>query len=67
MHFRTPIFSALMLAILAIALPNGAALAQTKLRFVLDWKYQAQMGPFFLAADRGYFKDEKSGSLVRSG
>jgi NitT/TauT family transport system substrate-binding protein len=32
--------------------------AQTKLRFILDWKYQAQMGMYFLAADRGYFKDE---------
>jgi NitT/TauT family transport system substrate-binding protein len=32
--------------------------AQTKLRFILDWKYQAQMGMYFLAVDRGYFKDE---------
>jgi NitT/TauT family transport system substrate-binding protein len=47
-----------MLAALVVALPTGAAMAQTKLRMVLDWKYQAQMGPFFLAADRGYFKDE---------
>jgi NitT/TauT family transport system substrate-binding protein len=25
---------------------------------ILDWKYQAQMGMYFLAADRGYFKEE---------
>jgi NitT/TauT family transport system substrate-binding protein len=35
-----------------------SAHAQTKLRFILDWKYQAQMGMYFLAADRGYFKQE---------
>jgi NitT/TauT family transport system substrate-binding protein len=37
---------------------SPSAVAQTKLRFILDWKYQAQMGMYFLAADRGYFKDE---------
>jgi NitT/TauT family transport system substrate-binding protein len=37
---------------------STSAHAQTKLRFILDWKYQAQMGMYFLAADRGYFKDE---------
>lgn len=58
MRCRVPTLSALILAMLALALPASGALAQTKLRMVLDWKYQAQMGPFFLAADRGYFKDE---------
>jgi NitT/TauT family transport system substrate-binding protein len=37
---------------------STSAHTQTKLRFILDWKYQAQMGMYFLAADRGYFKDE---------
>jgi NitT/TauT family transport system substrate-binding protein len=41
-----------------MALPSTDANAQTKLRMILDWKYQAQMGVFFLAADRGYFRDE---------
>jgi NitT/TauT family transport system substrate-binding protein len=36
----------------------ASAQAQTKLRVILDWKYQAQMGIYFLAADRGYFKEE---------
>jgi NitT/TauT family transport system substrate-binding protein len=35
-----------------------AANAQTKLRFILDWKYQGQQAIYFLAADRGYFKEE---------
>jgi NitT/TauT family transport system substrate-binding protein len=37
---------------------STSASAQTKIKFFLDWKYQAQMGIFFLAADRGYFKEE---------
>ena len=35
-----------------------AANAQTKLKFVLNWKYQGPQGWFFLADDRGYFKAE---------
>jgi len=36
----------------------GSAHAQTKLKVILDWKYQGQMGFYFLAADRGYFTAE---------
>ena len=32
------------------------AQAQTKIRMVLNWKYQGPQGMFFLAQDRGYFK-----------
>jgi NitT/TauT family transport system substrate-binding protein len=41
--------------------PLGAGLpahAQTKLKLVLNWKYQGPQGMFFLADDRGYFKAE---------
>jgi NitT/TauT family transport system substrate-binding protein len=41
-----------------LAAGSPAAQAQTKLKVILDWKYQGQMGIYFLAADRGYFKDE---------
>ena len=34
------------------------ALAQTKLKLVLNWKYQGLQGMFFLADDRGYYKAE---------
>jgi len=51
---------------LALLIAAGAATAwwhtdaqaQTKLKMILDWKYQGQMAIYFLAADRGYFKDE---------
>jgi NitT/TauT family transport system substrate-binding protein len=48
-------------AALGLALPLGYATpadAQTKLKLVLNWKYQGPQGMFFLAEDRGYFKAE---------
>src|SRR6266545_3900597 len=48
-------------AALGLALPLGHATpadAQTKLKMVLNWKYQGPQGMFFLADDRGYFKAE---------
>ena len=35
-----------------------AAAQTTKLKLVLNWKYQGPQGMFFLADDKGYFKDE---------
>src|SRR5262245_57151637 len=46
---------------LVVAVPLGlasSASAQTKLKLVLNWKYQGPQGMFFLADDRGYFKAE---------
>ncbi len=34
------------------------AAAQTKLKMVLNWKYQGPQGFFFVAEDKGYFKQE---------
>jgi NitT/TauT family transport system substrate-binding protein len=44
-----------VLALAGVATP---AHAQTKLKLVLNWKYQGPQGMFFLADDRGYFKAE---------
>src|SRR3954454_11568056 len=38
-----------------LATPAGA---QTKLKLVLNWKYQGPQGWFFIAEDKGYFKEE---------
>jgi NitT/TauT family transport system substrate-binding protein len=57
---RLPSLFALASATL-LALPLGLATpadAQTKLKLVLNWKYQGPQGMFFLADDRGYFKAE---------
>ncbi len=46
-------------AALALAAPTATpAAAQTKLKLVLNWKYQGPQGWFFLAEDKGYFKAE---------
>jgi len=46
---------------LVVAVPLGlasSASAQSKLKLVLNWKYQGPQGMFFLADDRGYYKAE---------
>ena len=44
---------------IALAAPLATpAQAQTKLKMVLNWKYQGPQGWFFLAEDKGYFKAE---------
>src|SRR5580704_12143420 len=43
----------------ALALTTGtaaAAQADTRIKLVLNWKYEGPQGMFFLAQDRGYFK-----------
>jgi NitT/TauT family transport system substrate-binding protein len=47
---------ALALTVTASAIP--AAHAQTKIKLVLNWKYEGPQGMFFLAQDRGYFKQQ---------
>ena len=49
---------ALALALALVAGSLAAAQAQTKIRMVLNWKYEGPQGMFFLAEDRGYFKQE---------
>ena len=44
---------------IALAAPLAApATAQTRLKLVLNWKYQGPQGWFFVAEDKGYFKQE---------
>lgn len=51
---------ALMAAFVLLTPWTGPASAEdlTKLKMVLNWKYQGPQGWFFLAQDHGYFKDE---------
>jgi NitT/TauT family transport system substrate-binding protein len=44
-------------AVLAISF-GTPALAQTPVKFSLDWKFEGPAAPFTVAIDRGYFKDE---------
>jgi NitT/TauT family transport system substrate-binding protein len=38
--------------------PTSPLLAQTPIKFSLDWKFEGTQAPFLLAMDRGYFKAE---------
>jgi NitT/TauT family transport system substrate-binding protein len=49
---------ALALGLAITAASAAVAQAQTKIRMVLNWKYEGPQGMFFLAQDRGYFKQE---------
>jgi len=43
---------------LPFAATGSRAAAPTKLRFTLDWKYQGVHAWFYVARDKGYFRDE---------
>ena len=36
----------------------GSALAQTDVKFALDWKFEGPSAPYFVAIDKGYYKAE---------
>src|SRR5690606_2548930 len=42
----------------AVLLFGSSAMAQTAVKFTLDWKFEGPAAGFFLALDKGYFKDE---------
>src|SRR3954452_1849688 len=56
---RLSVLTALAAAcVLSGPLAAPAAAQTTKLKLVLNWKYQGPQGMFFLADDKGYFKQE---------
>jgi NitT/TauT family transport system substrate-binding protein len=50
--------AAIFIASAAAMLPAKGALAQTQIRFVLEWKLDATATPLLVAIDKGYFKAE---------
>jgi NitT/TauT family transport system substrate-binding protein len=48
--------AALLLGVATLA--AGPVLAQTKVKFSLDWKFEGPSAPFVVAIDKGYFKAE---------
>src|SRR5271166_4256576 len=56
-RLRSSLAGLLAAASVATTLSLAAAAAEpTKIKFVLNWKYQGPQGWFFLAEDRGYLK-----------
>jgi len=54
-------------AILALTVLSGAALAETPVKFTLDWKFEGPAAAYCIAADKGYFKDEGLSVTIDSG
>ncbi len=57
-NLRTALLALTAAFVLSAPLVVPAAAQTTKLKMVLNWKYQGPQGMFFLADDRGYFKAE---------
>ena len=52
------IIAGLAACVLALAGHAPVASAQTKIKLILNWKYQGPQAWFFIAQDKGYFKAE---------
>jgi NitT/TauT family transport system substrate-binding protein len=55
-----------VLAAASVALASPA-LAQTDLKFALDWKFEGPAAPYFVAIDKGYYKAEGLNVTIDSG
>jgi NitT/TauT family transport system substrate-binding protein len=56
--FRVRRGARLACAIALWAVATAAALAQTPVKFTLDWRFEGPAAPFTVALDKGYFKAE---------
>jgi NitT/TauT family transport system substrate-binding protein len=64
MH-RSKLLAALTVAAAFIA--TGPAVAQTDVKFALDWKFEGPSAPYFVAIDKGYYKAEGLNVTIDSG
>jgi NitT/TauT family transport system substrate-binding protein len=44
--------------LLIAAMISSSALAQTPIRYALDWRFEGPAAPYFVAIDKGYYKAE---------
>ena len=64
------LFSAAAAALMAGGIAFGAAssaAAATDIKFTLDWKFEGPAAGFFMAIDKGYFKDEGLNVTIDTG
>lgn len=55
---RKRTFLSALLTSASLVVMSAPAQAQTKIKMVLNWKYQGPQAWFFMAQDKGYFKEE---------
>jgi NitT/TauT family transport system substrate-binding protein len=48
----------LTIAAIAVLTTVSAATAQTKVKFALDWRFEGPAAAYFVAIDKGFYKDE---------
>jgi len=56
-----------LLAGVALAAAARQAVAQTDLKFALDWKFEGPSAPYFVAIDKGYYKGEGLNVTIDTG
>lgn len=66
-HLTRRAVVAATLALGAAGLVATPASAETAVKFTLDWKFEAPSAPFFIALDKGYFKDAGLDVTIDSG
>ncbi|NVO13530.1 MAG: ABC transporter substrate-binding protein [Rhodoplanes sp.] len=60
-------FLAGAVAVTIAAVTATPVLAETDIKFALDWKFEGQSAPFFVALDKGYYKAEGLNVTIDSG
>lgn len=59
--------AATLVTFTAATLAASTALAETSVRFALDWKFEAPSAPYFIALDKGYYEAEGLEVSIDSG
>ncbi len=54
-------------AVALVAMTALPAVAQTDLKFALDWRFEGPSAPYFVALDKGYYKAEGLNVTIDSG